>query len=1102
MQWRWIAWTARVTLVSIILAGVTQPAPGQGQNVRVVGQLGGYCRAVEVVGNVAYIGDGASLTILNVSNPSSPILIGRIILRDEVKSVFVSGGLAYVADFSLEIVDVTDPSHPRLLSTFNTSDAAYDVYVANNLAYIADRYSGLQIIDVANPSLPVRRGFYNTAGESYGIAVSGNLAYIADYGGGLQIINVSDPTRPTRQGFIVTRGYARDVAVSGGFAYVAYNNAYPGGGLEVLNVSNPTSPTTVGFCGLPDFNPAVAVSGTLAYLAGGSGGLQIVDVSNPSSPTLRGSYGAGGYAQAIHVSGSRAYVGDDLKDLQIVNVSNPSAPTLEGSYSTPGDAYGVCVLGNIAYIADRNIGLFTVDVSDPLKPRLLGCCKTPDVKWDISVANGIACLAAASSGLQVISVANPSSPTLRSTYPTQGTAHGVHKVGPLAYVACEQGGGGNLMVVDVSNPSSPTLRGSVALPDDAKDVWVSEGFAYVAADWRGLLVVDVTNPTTPVLRGSYTRPNPRSAAGVHVSGNLAYLAEFSGNLQIIDVGNPSQPMLRGTCTPSYTQAVYASGHYVYLSGSLQVFDVNDPLQPVLRGVSMKPSQPLGICVSNGLAYVASWQEGLWILQYIGDAPRIEAATLSDVDGDGLIEAGDQLVLTLDRSVVVATSALRASHFYLAVQGDSLGGTGFRVGVNPYNSRQIILTAGQGVRLKATGNFSTGTLTSGSPSGIDFATSIPFGAIQSLDGISAIDGGVPGVDDFGVDVQFSMVGQSGAIPPSGGAVSVVVSPDAAYRRHQLTVPAGALATTTTFTLRPPVENRGVTNAFQIESSNPAVQFAVPATVKIEYHEGDIDWERGQLESEMCVHQLVESPVGAFQYVPVAGRQTLDTTLQRAYVEVTSLNPQQSLGTVGIFAGLPIETVDERTIVIKPGGGGIVRDAPPTLKAGPLGAYTSHKIEFPNHTTAATTDPQRLVVKMRTATLAERYSQPGGCSFPAASGAIFTVTVTNGSGQPVALASPVHVTVQFKNRPDLRQGDVLHFDGRPALAASSMRLVRDRWEGDLVDFVFVNAPLQTVNTAQGTVTVQNLTGLTGADGCGTFGAVALEGVTPTDRWNLYH
>jgi hypothetical protein len=773
-----------------------------------------------------------------------------------------------------------------------------------------------------------------------------------------------------------------------------------------------------------------------------------------------------GYAKGVYVTGGLAYIADHAAGLQIIGVSNPAAPTLRGSYDTPGAAFDVYVTGGLAYVADWASGLQIIDVRNPSSPTLRGSYGTPSGALGVYVTGDLAYVADAWSGLQIIGVSNPTSPTLRGSYDTPGYAQGVYVTGGLAYVADYFSG---LQIIDVSNPSSPTLRGSYLTPGDAKDVYVTGGLAYVGwgysfYPWQGgLQIIDVSNPSAPQLRGSYGTPS--EALGVYVTGGLAYVADYESGLLIIDVTNPSSPTLRG----SYDTPVNAGAEGVYVTG--------------------------------GLAYVAKWESGLWIFQFVGEAPRLQTATVSDANNSGLTDAGDQLVLTLDRSVVVTTSVLRASHFFLPVAGDSLGRAGFRVGVNPYNSRQIVLTLGQGVHLTRGGTFSMQHRTLGSPSGIDFATSLPLGAIKSLDGISAVDGGVPGVDDSGVDIEFSMVGRSQNIGSSGGTLSVVPSLDAAYKRHQMAIPRNALATTTTFTLKPPTQNLGVIGAVQVRSSNAGVTFASPATVRVEYRPGDVDRERGRFERDMRVHQLVEKPRGVFKYLPVPGAQTLNMRSRQASVGVRNLNPGGSVGTDRVFAGLPIETVDERTVVVRPSGGGIVRGAGSvTLMPGPLGSYTLHKIEIPNYVTTYTTDSARLVIRMCKATALERESGTGGRSFPTSSGAVLVVTVKNASGAPVQFTAPVRLTVQFKQNADPALSDVVRFDGRAALAAN-MRVVCDRYAGEAVDFAFTTAPLQVVNTSLGTVTVNNFVGLTGPDGCGTFGAVALEEATPVGRWRLY-
>jgi hypothetical protein len=290
----------------------------QAQNVEFVGHIGGATWAVAVQGNYAYVGEGPRLTILDISNPASPTVVGKTDpLPEIVYGVAVAGGYAYVADYyGLRIVDVSDPSNPREVGSYDTPGyaVASDVAVAGGYAYLADTYAGLYVVDVSDPSNPTEVGFYDTpeyAGAT-GVAVAGRYAYLADGFAGLRIVDVSDPSNPTEVGLCDTPGYAEGVAVAGDYSYVADTYA----------------------------------------------GLRVVDVSDPSNPTEVGFYDTPGSAIGVAVAGNLAYVADNWKGLRVVDVSDPSNPREVGFYDTPGSAIGVAVAGGYAYVADGEGGMF------------------------------------------------------------------------------------------------------------------------------------------------------------------------------------------------------------------------------------------------------------------------------------------------------------------------------------------------------------------------------------------------------------------------------------------------------------------------------------------------------------------------------------------------------------------------------------------------------------------------------------------------------------------------------------------------------------------------------------------------------------------------
>jgi hypothetical protein len=237
--------------------------------------------------------------------------------------VQVVGNYAYVADDSsgLRIIDISNPTAPILKGTYDTPNGASGVQVVGNYAYVADGSSGLQIIDISNPTTPTLKGNCNTSGNAYRVQVVGNYAYVADGSSGLQIIDISNPTTPTLKGNCNTSGNAYRVQVVGNYAYVSNSSL----GLQIIDISNPAAPTLKGtYSSVNTFS--VQVVGNYAYVTNSSLGLQIIDISNPTTPILKGNYDTPGVAYDVQIVGNYAYVADGDGGLKIIDVSEFTNP--------------------------------------------------------------------------------------------------------------------------------------------------------------------------------------------------------------------------------------------------------------------------------------------------------------------------------------------------------------------------------------------------------------------------------------------------------------------------------------------------------------------------------------------------------------------------------------------------------------------------------------------------------------------------------------------------------------------------------------------------------------------------------------------------------
>ena len=94
-------------------------------------------------------------------------------------SIAVAGNYAYITDMNkgLKIIDISNPSSPVVKGTLDTPGYAQDIAVAGNYAYVADSYNGLNIIDISNPNTPALKGIYDTSGVAevaWGVTIVGN----------------------------------------------------------------------------------------------------------------------------------------------------------------------------------------------------------------------------------------------------------------------------------------------------------------------------------------------------------------------------------------------------------------------------------------------------------------------------------------------------------------------------------------------------------------------------------------------------------------------------------------------------------------------------------------------------------------------------------------------------------------------------------------------------------------------------------------------------------------------------------------------------------------------------------------------------------------
>jgi hypothetical protein len=481
----------------------------------------------------------------------------------------------------------------------------------------------------------------------------------------------------------------------------------------------------------------------------------------------------------------------------------------------------------------------------------------------------------------------------------------------------------------------------------------------------------------------------------------------------------------------------------------------------------------------------------------GQRPVFVGATLFECVGDvtdGMGEEGDVVALLFDHPMEVILEEITEC----CVVDSSPGflGNPQRLRDAPLSPNVVLLTLGPGT---------TGIRAPGVQPGDFEATAISlFGDTDLVPFVSTLTGMPPAPGPFpGIDLRLPV---KAGFPTEVGVAGAVVAtaPDASpedytFTRHRLRIFPSAVSQPAILTATPITDEaakQGIASGIQFNSDQP-VQFNPPAKLVMQYDPNEVDIIAGQLEHLVRVFFI---PPGGTTAVPITREQVVDRALKEVTVNIRGLRspglggiapvPLGSGGEVGIFATLPINPVEERSIFIGPSGSGAsaslslrvpLGPASVSLSGGEGSFYMDHVIEVPNYQEVTPDDPGRIELTIRSATLFDRVSTSGGQSFPTQSAAVFAVDTLSATGTPMSFDDPVNLTIQFIERGEDDETDTVTFDGLRDVA-SKMRAVWDAEDGSAVDFQLLGSQI-----AGSTVQIAGHTPLTGPSGSSAYGAV---------------
>jgi hypothetical protein len=311
----------------------------------------------------------AGMQVFNVSNPVSPIDMGRLEVINTTGLIFIDGDYLYTGEFSfgynaIKIVNISDPGNIFLETEYLTS-----LGKINFLAYDNGRMAALvgthnwEFLNVSNPALITQIASGSLPNPTRTMNIYNDYLYITTEAGFATLhtheLNMFDP--PVLVNSITLPGTdPACISFYGDYMIIPTCN------IEIYSLLNPAQPNHVSTY-VPSIPPSKAVvQNDIMYIAAFDR-IEIVDASNMLNLTFINSVlltsGLPYYLLEIEVDGQFAYA----SGISLVYLSNVWPPEEavslgilfgdEGYYTTD-----MVIVDDLIYLASGNVGLSIYDL--------------------------------------------------------------------------------------------------------------------------------------------------------------------------------------------------------------------------------------------------------------------------------------------------------------------------------------------------------------------------------------------------------------------------------------------------------------------------------------------------------------------------------------------------------------------------------------------------------------------------------------------------------------------------------------------------------------------------------------------------------------------
>lgn len=165
--------------------------------------IGGSMARFIINGDQFYGLNQTNMQVININEPSNPVVGTKIEMSRMVETVFIDGTNLFIGtQTGMLIYDISVPSLPVYKSEYSHFQSCDPVVVQDNYAYVTLRQGNrcgnwqnvMEVIDLKNLLSPVLVKSYSMS-EPYGLAIDNKTLFVCDGQAGLEIYNASDPLR-------------------------------------------------------------------------------------------------------------------------------------------------------------------------------------------------------------------------------------------------------------------------------------------------------------------------------------------------------------------------------------------------------------------------------------------------------------------------------------------------------------------------------------------------------------------------------------------------------------------------------------------------------------------------------------------------------------------------------------------------------------------------------------------------------------------------------------------------------------------------------------------------------------------------------------------